>query len=153
RFIIHFVGDIHQPLHGISRVTAALPKGDRGGNDFKTILPAANGSAQRNGNLHMLWDSGIISFPAGPGTGPPTIEATTDAAERIVRRYPESDSGWTQGGTYGYESWSKESFELAKSAVYPGLEPGVLPSQKYISIAVPIVERRVAWAGYRLAAL
>jgi hypothetical protein len=38
RFVIHFVGDIHQPLHCSTRVTRALPEGDRGGNDFIRYL-------------------------------------------------------------------------------------------------------------------
>src|SRR5438270_13657961 len=35
RFLIHYVGDIHQPLHCATRVTQAMPEGDRGGNDFQ----------------------------------------------------------------------------------------------------------------------
>lgn len=40
RFLIHYVGDLHQPLHCSSRVNGDYPKGDRGGNSFK--LPAAD---------------------------------------------------------------------------------------------------------------
>ncbi|MBA2405930.1 MAG: S1/P1 nuclease [Bdellovibrionales bacterium] len=47
-FIVHFVGDIHQPLH-VGRPS------DRGGNDIKVIFLG------KNMNLHSLWDSGMIS--------------------------------------------------------------------------------------------
>jgi hypothetical protein len=47
-FIVHLVGDIHQPLH-VGRPT------DRGGNDIKVVF---EGKAM---NLHSLWDSGMIS--------------------------------------------------------------------------------------------
>ncbi|MGL5742868.1 MAG: S1/P1 nuclease [Legionella sp.] len=34
RLLIHVVGDVHQPLHAITRVSTQLPKGDMGGNLF-----------------------------------------------------------------------------------------------------------------------
>lgn len=49
RFIVHFVGDIHQPLH------VGRPE-DRGGNDIKVVFKG------RNMNLHSLWDSGMITI-------------------------------------------------------------------------------------------
>lgn len=51
RFFIHFVGDIHQPLHVSTRCSEQYPKGDNGGNFF----PLQDG---RYPNLHALWDSG-----------------------------------------------------------------------------------------------
>ena len=37
RLLIHYVGDIHQPLHATSKFDAAYPLGDRGGNSFKVL--------------------------------------------------------------------------------------------------------------------
>lgn len=51
RLLIHYVGDIHQPLHSVSRYTAEFPDGDRGGNSF--LLPKMGEVS----NLHSLWDS------------------------------------------------------------------------------------------------
>ena len=51
RFIIHYVGDLHQPLHSTSRVNHEFPKGDRGGNSV--YLPDHEGAK----NLHSVWDS------------------------------------------------------------------------------------------------
>ena len=48
KFIVHFVGDIHQPLH-------VSPRGDRGGNDIQVRI--LGGSA----NLHSVWDSRLIA--------------------------------------------------------------------------------------------
>jgi len=61
RLIIHYVGDIHQPLHATSEVDDAYPKGDRGGND-EYINPSIDGV----GNLHAVWDSVIYSYPGYP---------------------------------------------------------------------------------------
>ena len=55
RLLIHYVGDIHQPLHGVSRVDSEYPKGDRGGNSFH--VQTKNGAK----NLHAVWDSVVYS--------------------------------------------------------------------------------------------
>ena len=51
RFIIHYVGDLHQPLQSTSRVNHEYPKGDRGGTSV--YLPDREGAK----NLHSVWDS------------------------------------------------------------------------------------------------
>ena len=50
-WLLHLVGDVHQPLHSSARVTNAEPHGDRGGNDFALDDP------ESWGNLHAFWDS------------------------------------------------------------------------------------------------
>jgi hypothetical protein len=56
RLLIHYVGDIHQPLHATSRVNHEHPEGDRGGNDFP--LPKKDGADE----LHAVWDSIIYEY-------------------------------------------------------------------------------------------
>src|SRR5690606_21891784 len=58
-WLLHLVGDLHQPLHSSARVTAADPAGDRGGNAF---------GLGEHGNLHSFWD-GVLRerFPRGEG--------------------------------------------------------------------------------------
>lgn len=51
RFIIHYVGDLHQPLHSTTRVNHKYPRGDFGGN--LVYLPNREGAT----NLHAVWDS------------------------------------------------------------------------------------------------
>ena len=48
--LVHFLGDIVQPLHNMGRFTRKYPDGDRGGNAFK--LKSKYGVT----NLHSLWD-------------------------------------------------------------------------------------------------
>ena len=59
RFLLHFVADVHQPLHCVSRITAARPDGDRGGNDFLI--------SGEQGDLHAFWDSGAGALPVWDG--------------------------------------------------------------------------------------
>jgi hypothetical protein len=58
--MIHYVGDIHQPLHATSRLDPKYPKGDAGGNFFK--LPAI-GDVK---NLHSVWDSVVYLYTGTP---------------------------------------------------------------------------------------
>jgi hypothetical protein len=55
RLLMHYTGDIHQPLHATSRVDKEYPAGDRGGNSFH--LPPIDGAK----NLHAVWDSVVYS--------------------------------------------------------------------------------------------
>ena len=61
RLVIHYAGDIHQPLHTVSVVDHDYPEGDRGGNDEH--IPD-NGDGVNE--LHALWDSVIHDFPGYP---------------------------------------------------------------------------------------
>lgn len=56
RLLIHYLGDIHQPLHALSRVDDAFPVGDRGGNDFP--LPTHYSAKE----LHAVWDAVIYEY-------------------------------------------------------------------------------------------
>src|SRR6185437_4137954 len=90
RFIIHFVGDIHQPLHCTTRVTAANPDGDRGGNLFK-IKILKNGKLQ-NSNLHSYWDGGIGAFPpTGDNFAPPPLRSVIRAANQAKAANPATN--------------------------------------------------------------
>ena len=55
RLLMHYTGDIHQPLHATARVNADYPAGDRGGNSFP--LPSIDGAK----NLHSVWDSVVYA--------------------------------------------------------------------------------------------
>jgi hypothetical protein len=56
RLLIHYLGDVHQPLHCISRVDSNYPAGDRGGNDFP--LP----SLYSINELHAVWDAVVYEY-------------------------------------------------------------------------------------------
>ena len=60
RLVIHYVGDIHQPLHAVSGVSSDYPTGDRGGNE--EWIPFICGA----GELHAVWDSVIYNYCGYP---------------------------------------------------------------------------------------
>ena len=55
RLLMHYTGDVHQPLHATARVDHEYPAGDRGGNSFP--LPSKDGAK----NLHAVWDAVVYS--------------------------------------------------------------------------------------------
>jgi hypothetical protein len=94
-WLLHLVGDAHQPLHATSRFSAASPQGDRGGNDVKLCeAPCRN-------ELHAAWDAG-----AGSGT---SVTAVITAAGKLDEA-PSADVDETD-----VQTWVQESFELAKN--------------------------------------
>ncbi len=145
RFIIHFVGDIHQPLHCAARVTNG--KGDQGGN----LVKLASGK-----NLHSYWDGGLGTFAREgppPEYTPPPLRTVVRAAIKIAAYNPDTDPGLNLNDPTNFQSWVDESFQLAKANAYPGIKNGSTPSAHYNKQGVKVAEERVAWGGYRLAAL
>ncbi len=153
RFIIHFVGDIHQPMHCATRVSSANPDGDRGGNLVKIKIPGNNGQL-KDTNLHSYWDGGIGTFPKqGPNFAPPPLSQIPAAVATARRGNPATNPKIKLNNPTDYMGWANESFELAKTVAYDGIDNGSTPDAKYRAKATKVVRQRVAWGGYRLAAL
>lgn len=153
RLIIHFVGDIHQPLHCATRVSSANPEGDRGGNLLSIEVPGKNGELRKS-NLHSYWDAGIESFPkTGANFAPPPLSQIPAAAVKAMAGNPATDPDLKLDDPFNFDSWANESFTLAKDVSYEGMKNGTKPSAAYKSKALKVARQRVAWGGYRLAAL
>jgi hypothetical protein len=154
RLIIHFVGDIHQPLHDVTRVTQARPGGDLGGNSFVIKRLQPDGTL-KDSNLHSLWDAGIDTFPRGgppPTYIPPPLSEIPPAVAKAKKGNPSTNPKLKLKEPFNFQLWSDESFALAKDEAYK-MEEGSEPSAAYKARGILVVRRRVAWGGYRLAAL
>lgn len=153
RFVIHFVGDIHQPLHCAAKVSAALPHGDQGGNLVK-IKAVNDDGTLRDTNLHSYWDGGIGAFPRqGPNFAPPPLNTIGPAATLALKGNPATNAGLMLDDPFNYDAWSDESLYLAQKYAYKGVRSGTKQTAAYNKNATRIAYRRVAWGGYRLAAL
>jgi hypothetical protein len=143
KWVLHFVGDIHQPLHAVSFESDVLSDGDAGGNRFKIRPPTELKDIPRPpDNLHSLWDLGAGAFR--PGTSPDAL-AQVIAAALPAKKLKGS-------GDLNPDHWAKESFNAAKDVAYQTPE-AVEPSAEYLSTSRQTVVRRAALAGYRLAEL
>lgn len=136
-FLIHFVGDLHQPLH-------AGEKGDKGGND----VAAAYGSySPRRFNLHSIWDGTLA-------------ERAITSGPSLVRRYPAAERKRVAAGTVA--DWSRESWQVAHDVVYASALHGdpCAPSPAKVTLTnadiaalVPAARLEVERGGLRLAKL
>lgn len=123
KYIVHFVGDIHQPLH-------AGYQDDRGGNTYQLQ------AFMRGSNLHALWDSGLIR----------NLEEQTDAMS--ARLSQVSPSPQTVGVTVA--AMAEESCRIVAS---PGFYPDRKVDMAYVKDFTPVLEERLVIAGARLAAI
>jgi S1/P1 Nuclease len=128
KYLVHFVGDVHQPLH-------TSDDHDRGGNDVPVTFMG------RQTNLHAVWDTDIVET-AMKGD-------ERSYALRLTRNITQPElSQWSQGDVI---SWANESHEIATSAIYSELpHAGILPDS-YEAQALPIVNEQLERAGIRLA--
>jgi hypothetical protein len=135
------VGDLHQPLHTVSRITPELPKGDRGGNDVHF-------SAQLS--LHHFWDDGGGLFVEIPRPLTPEGEKKlNDLATQIERQNPED----AQARNLDLQEWLWEGRTMAFQYAYADVVPGQMPTAAYTQRTKQVCAGRVALAGYRLANL
>jgi hypothetical protein len=144
-WILHLVGDMHQPLHAQARVTSQPneQKGDQGGNLFvlQTGAPALR--------LHGYWDSIVDrSVPKLDGESQPVYVGRV--AARVTRKHPRA-AALARLRPGDFDAWAREGFETAKTSVYPAtLKRGELPGESYRVQAFSIAEQAIALAGYRL---
>ncbi len=134
-WLLHLVGDVHQPLHSTTRISAADLQGDDGGNSVKLSDPSKE--------LHALWDglpgdsaviADVIAYGKSLAAADPVLAQKADASD-----------------------WVSESFDIAQKVVYSapiGAGNGPFPvTAAYKDNAKKIADQRVALAGERLANL
>jgi hypothetical protein len=161
QYVLHFVGDIHQPLHAIARTDPAIGHDDRGGN----CVGILRGNAHTPIKLHGYWDTGLVVEALGK-------DPATAATKVMALLTPANKEKWS-GGTPS--DWANESYGIGKSKVYAGVidqapaETGYVfppfegrpdkcgPSNVYKldpgydGPAKAVVEEQLAKAGLRLA--
>jgi nuclease S1 len=125
RWIVHFVADLHQPLHVIGE--------DRGGND---VLVRFNG---RQTNLHRLWDGDLIDhvYPNATALYKP-VQAVLQSTQR---------QAWDSGSP---ADWALETHRVAPETVYPFPDSRVI-DDRYVEKALPVIYEQLAKAAVRLA--
>lgn len=149
KYLIHFVGDVHQPLHAVARDTDQFPKGDRGGNDFRLIGPPGLSPAPRT--LHFLWDLGGGLFPPIARPLNADRQAQLDRiVDDIARLHPKDSNPLERD--LDPKVWAQESLFHAQRSVY-NLEEQAVPSPLYLAHCQALSAQRASLAGYRLARL
>jgi nuclease S1 len=167
RYVTHFVGDLHMPLH-------ATTNNDMGGNCVPVKYFWRSPHANNNSfvpNLHALWDSALVERDMA-GADP------ADYAAFLEETFSPDIEKWTQAGIH-VEEWAWQSHDLAETVTYSLLSPKV-PTEAvavvhsctdadnigkrmldlhvsagdaYVTAAAGVVEQRLEQAGVRLALL
>jgi hypothetical protein len=146
KFVLHFVGDLHQPLH-------TADNEDHGGNCVRLALGGA-----RTTNLHSFWDTGLVN---DLGMDPLEVAATLRAQISLADK-----AKWERANTVTSEagnptSWARESYEVAKQSVYvigspAGCDSSAAPLSLpagYEAASKAVVAGQLKRAGVRLAQL
>ena len=150
-FLIHFVGDIHQPLHGSDN-------SDRGGNCEPVRPPLKHADGTRTESLHGVWDvDEVLTVMYVLGN-----EQATAAA--LFQRFRNGEPVPRASAI----EWARESFELARERIYQKLRipkyraplrqcdphvESVTIDRGYLDSNEKSVEQRLLRAGIRLSNL
>jgi len=165
RYIIHFVGDLHQPLHTITNA-------DEGGNCLPVKYFRRNPREHNHSfapNLHSIWDTAI---PERDAEGADSAEY----AETLDASYAGDIESWKKAGIR-VDDWVWEGYGLAEAVVYGNLTPqiavepnvavhtcsddnnigermmhlNIVAGEMYQEKAAPVAEKRIVEGGVRLA--
>ena len=137
KYLGHWIGDVHQPLH-------VSFEDDRGGNNIKV-------SGMCSGNLHSVWDTCLVTNAVGSDA--------VAAAGRLKRAITDSDVNAWSGSTP--MEWANESFAITEgvNTEYSAqrqdscepLNKNVKIDEAYIAANAPLVRMQLEKAGVRLA--
>ena len=146
RFLSHFVGDVHQPLH-------VAHFDGRGGT---RTFPEYDGSDSRH--IHKLWDTILIREyirtyeRPSDGWEPDRSETLWEDFAYDLRMSITPDDAADWAGTLDPKAWANESLVIAKRELFSYDDGDRLPDD-YIDDAVRIISEQIQKAGVRLAAI
>jgi len=127
KFVVHFVGDVHQPLH-------AGHAHDRGGNDYQVNFRA------RGSNLHAFWDSGLLNAKG--------LDEDAWLARLRQLPAPPAHSPVPVGAA---QAWAEQSCRITLA---PGFYPqGHVLDEAYVARHAGTIEQQLRDGGARLAAV
>jgi hypothetical protein len=173
-WVLHIVGDIHQPWHVTDLYSAEFPTGNAAAGLSYVADPLSDTTIP----LHILWDSNVLRTPS--------LEAVDEAAAEYRQRnprssYPELKSNPVEGADF-FRAWARESHEVARdwaadiesvrdteseqdaetlvknmvnfilNGVSPVAEAPEVPAEYWQNLQ-QTAERQITLAGYRIADL
>lgn len=131
KWLVHFVGDLHQPLHAIDEA--------RGGNDIKLAVFGSPKCGDYDCNLHWAWDTLLLEH-----TGYSEEEYVGRLNTVIAQKQMENQAGGTP------VDWANESHLQATHIIEA--KPAAI-DEAYYQANIDLVNQKLALAGLRLAAV
>ncbi len=130
KFAVHFIGDLHQPLH-------AGYKDDLGGNRIQIVA-----FGDQKTNLHALWDTVLINHRTSG-------DWKRLAEELIAAAQPGLVAEWQSN--LDSTDWANESAAITR-AIYRDLPADQKVDEAYYAANIETIRRRLTAGGYRMAA-
>jgi hypothetical protein len=136
KFLVHLVGDVHQPLHALGV--------ERGGNGIRVSVFGSPECRYDDGtpypcNLHGVWDTELLNRRRLGD------QAYVAELERVI-----TQRQWSRTDVASSEVWAMESHALARRALLPA--QGAV-DEAYYAAHIATVDERLAFAGWRLASM
>jgi hypothetical protein len=131
KFLVHFVGDLHQPFH-------ALGVG-HGGNDIPVSVFGSETCGSYPCNLHGVWDGSLIAH-----------RNLDDARYLLALKEQIRQNGWEARSAGAPADWAMQSHDLGNAAL---VSPHGIVDEAYYRAQIPVVDQRLALGGLRLAAM
>lgn len=168
-YVLHFVGDMHQPLH-------EEDNGDRGGNCVPVSFLNHAAEQRPNGgygpNLHGVWDTELVETIGGIDRKSPGASGQLTAfAERLAQE-DKALIGRSASAPVDIVGWANQTHQVARAVAYGDLQPPVAPvageracsdaetlyfgrhetaGAAYVAAVTPTVDEQLSLAGARLA--
>jgi hypothetical protein len=140
KFLVHLVGDMHQPLHCAER-RDHLGRPDRGGNECRVRFLDEPSET----NLHKVWDTSLLVRSIGE-------RSLSDYAASLNARITIGQrTAWRQGDA---RTWANQSNRVAANHVYAGVAaegPATQLDASYVTKNQRVVDEQLSRAGIRLA--
>ncbi|HBH35610.1 MAG TPA: hypothetical protein DDW45_04275 [Gammaproteobacteria bacterium] len=173
-WLLHLIGDIHQPLHVSDKYSKEFPAGNAAGTQEYVMDPVN----KKPMPLHLLWDSNIYRSTE--------LDAVEKNARELMKKHPRSSYPELKDleGPGDFEKWARESYDVAVDFAYgygietvsdpekdldpdkavkkmvayivhgtPPLEEAPEVPAEYWEKLQQVAQRRIALAGYRIADL
>jgi hypothetical protein len=131
KWLVHFVGDLHQPLHAIDE--------GHGGNDIKLAVFGSPKCGDYDCNLHWAWDTLLLEH-----TGYSEEEYVGRLNTLIAQKHLENQAGGTP------VDWANESHLQARQIMEA--KPAAV-DDAYYQVNIELLNQKLALAGLRLATL
>ncbi len=131
KFIVHFVGDVHQPLHAVGEA--------KGGNGVRVRFLGDDRCGRYDCNLHGVWDTSMITH---------TGLNRQEYSQHLEALISSEKLATMNAGTP--EQWANDSQQFAAAA---WVTDGANLDEQYYQREIKVVDKQMALAGLRLARL
>jgi nuclease S1 len=129
KFVVHFIGDLHQPFHAFADA--------RGGNGIAGTFLGSGTCGKYSCNLHGVWDTSLIEE-----------QGLTEAQYRDRLLDEISQHHWDREANGDPVSWANRSHAFAVKAL---VATGPSINEEYVGQEAPVVDQQLALAGLRFA--